>query len=292
MSEPTSTGVDPNAGRVSLSAEAMAELFPDSPPATPQTPQIPVPQAPAAPQAPAPDEPFLKAGDSVYNSREAAEEGTRQKDALIAQLRQQYALTTGIDPISRQPIVANSPQATDNYQLNPKKYFEDLQKSKTPEDLAQVQQKFVMDTIQPYVPSIASVTRTQARQQVEAEIPDFTNFYGTPDFRKTLETTPSLKEAIETAEGDVRFHTRLPDLYKTAYLVNKGIQLPELLKKQAAPQNPSQTPTTNLPTTVAPTETSAPQRPSLTTSAGRKAIIDQFEKGSKESAIDRSWGSW
>src|SRR5579862_4254147 len=101
---PTDTGVDGPNGRVSLDSKVMEEFFADPSTPTPQ-PSASAPQPtpePAVAQPPAPEAPFLQAGDSVYKTREAAEEGTRQKDALIAQLRQQYALTTGIDPISKQ----------------------------------------------------------------------------------------------------------------------------------------------------------------------------------------------
>ena len=49
-------------------------------------------------------QPFLKGERSLYNSQEDAVRGVNEKDALIEQMRQRYALVTGMDPITGKPI--------------------------------------------------------------------------------------------------------------------------------------------------------------------------------------------
>jgi len=282
MPEPN---VDLSNAPSALDSATLNELFPAEPMATTAvvvpTPVTPTP-APAATTTPAPtpDEPFLKGSESVYKTREAAQRGLDEKDSLIKQLRQSYSLATGVDPITKQPINAIAPQGNESYVLNPKKYVADLQDAKSPEQLAKVQQKFVFDTFQPIAPAISSMTKNAAIKQVADALPDFGTFYGSSEYKSTLEANPDLKEAVEMAESDIAFHPRLAGLLKLTYLTNKGMQLPELLKKAAAPQTTAPTRTSPTPTTVAPTEyTTSNEAPSLQTKAGRKAIIDQFEKG-------------
>lgn len=282
MPEPT---VDLSNAPVSLDSQTLDQLFPAEPAATVATTQPPAPvtATPSAPPATTPpvvpDEPFLKGSESIYKTREAAQRGLDEKDALIKQLRQSYSLATGVDPITKQPINAIAPQGNESYVLNPKKYVDDLQAAKSPEQLAKVQQKFVFDTFQPIAPAISSMTKNAAVKQVADSIPDFNTFYGSSEYKATLEANPDLREAVEMAESDIAFHPRLAGLLKLTYLTNKGMQLPELLKKAATPptQPPARTQLT--PSQPAPTEyTTSNEAPGLGTKAGRQAIIDQFEK--------------
>lgn len=259
----------------SLDAATLDSLFPADPVSTTATTQ-PTPAPPPTATTPTPNEPFIKGNKTVYKTREEAIEGVDRKDALIDELRQRYSLATGIDPITQRPLAA-SPQASDNYATNPQKWFDDLSKAKDAETLAAVQSKFFMDTLQPYVPTLAHATKTQAMADVKNEIPDFENIYKSPDFKATLDATPSLREAIETAEGNVKFHSRLPDLYKTAYLVHQGIRLPELLKQAAPTNTPTTVRTTNNPTSVPPPDSGPTAQLDLSTPEGRKAIIAQAE---------------
>jgi hypothetical protein len=275
-----------NDAPASLDSKTMDELFPAEPSAPPQaaSPESQPPEQPPAQPAATPDEPFIKGSRTVYKTREAAVEGLNSKDTLIEELRQRYSLATGIDPITRQPVGNQTPQASDNYDLNPKKYLADLQAATKAEDLAQVQKKFLWDSLQPIAPVIMQATKANAIQRLKAEVPDFETFHNSAEYQTTLERTPSLKEAIETAEGDIRFTSRLDDLYKTAYLVHQGIQLPELLKRQSSTTQPPATRPTNTPTTLAPDPngirtTSAAD---LQSREGRKSIIEQFEKSGRD----------
>src|SRR5271170_2152219 len=100
---------------------------------TVQSQQPVVTQAQPAAQVTSPaNQPFIKGDKSVYNTAEAAIQGINQKDALIETLRQRYALTTGIDPITGQPVTQSNtpivPQVPD-YNQDPRLYMQDLYKA-------------------------------------------------------------------------------------------------------------------------------------------------------------------
>lgn len=265
-----------------LDPNAIAELFPSDAAAEPTTAPTntdtqltPAAVQPATPVAPVADARYV----ATYKTREAAEQGIAQKDALIEQMRQRIQLATGIDPISQRPVQALADnRASENYQQNKQRYVDDLKNANTPESLFDVQTKFVLDALAPIAPAITAATREQALNRTEQEAPGFRQFYGSDQYRSTLEKVPDLKEAIEAAEADIKFHQRLPGLYKVAQLVSQGIQLPELLKqvKPAAQQSTPQRPT-NTGTTATPPEATN-SAPGLSSSQGRKAIIEQFEK--------------
>jgi hypothetical protein len=289
---PEST-VDLSAVQAALDPNVLNELFPAEPATTvatttpaATTPATTTPQVTPQTVTQTPDEPFLKGNESVYKTREAAQRGLDEKDALIKQLRQSYSLATGVDPITKQPLNAIAPQGNESYVLNPKKYVSDLQDAKSPEQLAKVQQKFVFDTFQPIAPAISSMTKNAAIKQVADTLPDFNTFYGGQEYKATLDANPDLKEAVEMAESDIAFHPRLAGLLKLTYLTNKGMQLPELLKKAATPQTQAQPVRSLTPSTSAPAEyTTSNEAPSLGTKAGRQAIIDQFEKSGNASKL-------
>jgi len=232
---------------------------------------------------------FLKGKSSVYETAEAAQRGLDEKDSLIETLRQRYALTTGIDPITGKPVAVNGqpqPDALD-YSQRPDAYLEDLYKaakSGTPESYRDVQQKFILDTVKPLQPILQKAARDQASEALVAELPTAKGFVGTPAFTKALDANPELKQAIAVGETDHRFHSRLPGLYKLAFLTAQGMQLPELLQAQAAAsQTRTQTQqvttqpvrTTVQPSTPAVGTPTAP--PSFKTLEGIRAIIRDSE---------------
>jgi hypothetical protein len=201
-------------------------------------------------------------------------------------LRQRYALTTGIDPITNQPVQAQPvPQGTDYYQ-DPQKYLSDLYTAAKagPEQYRDVQAKFLMDTLSPIAPAITRLAREQALDSLKTEIPDAPAVIGTPSYLKSLDANPQLKEAILTAESDFRFHSRLPGLYKIAYLASQGSQLPEILKAQALAQ-PQNQPAPQARPTMQPNTPAPPQqttRPNLRTLEGIRATIAEAEsRGAK-----------
>jgi len=233
--------------------------------------------------------PFLKGTTSIYNSPEAAVEGINQKDALIENLRQRYALTTGIDPITGQPVAASQPQVQQgvDYFNSPDKYMDSLYsaaKAGDPNAYRDVQAKFMLDTLKPLQPILQRAAREQAVETVSKVIPEAGTFIGTPQYQQTLDSMPQLRDAIQSSERDYRFHDRLPGLYEIAYRAGQGRQLPELLAAQAQNQtkNPPAPPrpTAQTPTPAPPTQQAV--RPSFKTAEGIKAYIADAEaRGAK-----------
>lgn len=263
-----------------LDSETLNQLFPSDSPTSTAGIQTPASQEPAqqviAPVS-APEE-YLSGESSRYRTRDAAVQGLNEKDRLIAQLRQQYSLATGVDPITKQPLAQRAPAPDENYLSNPDKYLKDLSAAKSAQELTRVQTKLVLDTLQPLQPLITSSAKQQALEQTKSQYQDFGTFYGTPEYTQVLEKTPSLKEAIEMAEGDYRFHNRLPDLYSTAYLVRNGMRLPQVLQEQANRQSAVATPAPRQSVTAT---TPNPPQPTgqigLNTPDARKALIAAFE---------------
>jgi hypothetical protein len=242
------------------------------------------------------NEPFLKGNTSVYKTPEAAIAGLNQKDALIEQLRQRYALTTGLDPITNQPVGQRlQPQADANdYSVNPTKYMDDLYAAtkQGPEAYAAVQEKFIMDKLKPLAPVMTQAARGQALESVARENAEIPKFVGTETYGRTLDENPDLKEAIATAERDYRFHSRLPGLYKLAYLTGQGMQLPEILKastqtsKSTPSQNQQQVRTTMQNGTLSAAVETTGDKASFKDIKGIKATIAQME------AKGVNLGSW
>jgi hypothetical protein len=236
-----------------------------------------------------PNGPFLKGNTSVYNTPEAAVEGLNQKDALIENLRQRYALTTGVDPITGQPVatVAQPQTRPTDYYDSPDLYIKaasDAIQKGSPEAYRDAQAKFMLDTLKPLQPFLQRAVREQAVETVSQEIKEVGSFIGSDSYKQTLAQIPELRDAINIAETDQRFYGRLPGLYKMAYLTGQGRQLPELLKAQAA-QAAKQTPPVPVRQTLNPTTTAMPQqtaRPTFKTIEGIRATIAEAEsRGAK-----------
>lgn len=301
MSEPTLDQIAPN-GVINLGSGLDDATFDSLFPADTSQVTQPAQQATAQPdaqqtqqvqQTQQPNQPFLRGEKSLYNSADDAVRGINEKDVLIEQLRQRYALTTGIDPITGKPVAASGqPQETTDYYQQPDRYLDDLYAAskKGAEAYRDVQGKFLFDALKPLQPVLQKAARDQAVESLGLEIPNAKAFIGTPNYTKTLETNPQLKEAIVISEQDARFHSRLPGLYKLAYLTAQGMQLPDLLKAQATQTTTSQQTqvtqnqpvrTTVTATTPSPSTTPA-ARPSFKTIEGIRAYIQDAEgRGAK-----------
>lgn len=235
------------------------------------------------------DQFFLKGDRSVYKTAEDATRGINEKDAVIEQLRQRYALTTGIDPITGKPVAINGQtQETVDYATQPDRYLDDLYnaaKKGGPEAYRDVQAKFIFDTVKPLQPILQKAARDQAIESLTTEIPAAKGFVGTPAYAKALELNPELQQAVSIGEHDQRFHSRLPGLYKLAYLTAQGMQLPELLRAQATQtQTTSQTQQiqaqpvrTTVQSTTSSPATQQAARPSFKTIEGIRAVIAEME---------------
>jgi hypothetical protein len=243
-------------------------------------PSTPNPASVAQPQ-PQPDQYFLKGRTSVYKTAEEAQRGVDEKDAVIEQMRQRYALVTGIDPLTGKPLGAVAAPQDNNYQTNPNQYLNDLveaAKSGQPQAYTSVQTKFINDTLAPIAPLVERAAKEQALEAVAREYPEAPKFIGTQPYQRALQANPELKEAITVAEHDLRFHSRLPGLYKLAFLTGQGLQLPDILKANT-PSNPNP-PAPTRPTTANPSTIPAPtagKAPSLKTIDGIRATIAEME---------------
>lgn len=247
-------------------------LFPN-----PEVPLQAPPQAPAAPQPQAPaqaPEVFLKtATGTVYKTPEEAVRGTEEKDRVIAQLRAQVAASQGVDPLKK----SNQEPPSDPRVA----YFKELASAAEKGDAASYLDTLgrIQDArLAPYAPLLAEVARERAVRKLESEMPAARQFLQSSTYNETLDALPRLKEAITMSENDPNMADQLKELYKIAALSAQGMRTSELVRTAAA-NNPVQ-PVASRPTLTASTPTPTPvvtAQPDLTTSAGRKAIIAQFE---------------
>ena len=267
---------------------SLDDLFPN-----PEVDTAPAPsESDTAPQASSPEDVFLRAGETIYKSREDALSGIAHKDAVIQDLRSKLASSTGIDPITGKQLVVAHPQAQPeaplNYTQDGSRYFDDLVEAVQKNDRVKytaIQQKFIQDTLAPIAPVIVNVAKANAVENVSSDIPDFRTFQSSSAYKETLEAMPSLKAAIETGEKYLDASSQLPELYRLAYFAGKGRQAPELVRQAAQAPAPTQT---SRPTTSPSTMTPPPPAPpaDLRTTEGRKAIIAAAERAG---VADRRW---
>ena len=251
----------------------------------------PAPQEPVAPTPPlTPEDFYLKAGETVYKSKEDAERGIQFKDSVIEQLRQRYIFEHGVDPLTNRPVdipgtygarpQEGQPQVPANYLQNAQAYFDDLVNAVQQQDhnaYLQAQAKLVFDILEPLAPVISEITKERAVQNVGKEIKDFGDFVGSESYNSVLQEQPALKEAIQLAESNYQMFSQLPGLYKLAYWASQGRRLPELLKAAQQPPAtppPPARPLTRPATAAPPVPTAAPD---IRTPEGRKALIAQLE---------------
>lgn len=269
-------------------------------------PQAHVEQTPPQqPQAPS-NEPFLKAGESVYLTAEDAAKGVQHKDELINRYRT-FLKDSGVDPNTFQRT-APEPQAQQpkpqeqqspyQYYGNGKKFYESVAKavdSRNPDEFERIQREYTREAINAelaaYVPIMGEVTRQRAVRQVSQEIPDFNNFINSEDFRKVQDKLPSLKQAIQLAETNPQAADYLREYFQMAYFINKGINAGST-QPQAAPQPVA--PAT--PPTVRPTLTQSNLTPpSPTTSPNvdwtrmNQQELRQFIKDREARVADIDW---
>jgi hypothetical protein len=159
-------------------------------------------------------------------------------------------------------------------------YFQDLVNAvdkNDPSAYYNAQAKLVQDLLAPLAPTIAEVARDRAVQAASTDIKDIGTFLQSDEYRNTLQATPSLQNAIQTAESDMRMYNQLPELYRLAYWTSQGRRLPDLLKAAQQPQ-PTQAPQAR---PLTQPQTSVPPAPApradLTTPQGRKALQAQLE---------------
>lgn len=235
------------------------------------------------PQPDNPAEPFLKTSTgSVYKSADEAVKGIEHKDALILELRQKLSEQNGVDPLRKRPEVED-PNLT-SYIENPKKYFADLNEAAKTNDegkILAVQQRFIQENLAPYAGILNSAVKSQAVAQVTSTIPKFNEFLGSDDYKTTLENYPLLKRSIEISESNPQQSGDLGQLYRMAYEVSNGRNLPAIVEA-----NRAQAPLTTRPTVSssqpAPNNGQRVAQPTMSNADGRKSIISQQEANGVE----------
>ena len=252
------------------------------------------PMEPVA-QPPAPQEPFLKAANTVYETPEDAIRGTDEKDRIIrnvTQNREQIAKALGVDPISGEVVQRDTsqPQAgvpvEKSYEQDPNAYVSDLQKAaadNNSQKFFEIHKKLVDEELDrrlgPVVPLVASLAKQHAIEKIGADPKSFNSFLAGEDFKAVVEELPLLREAISLAESDVAQAAQLPGLYRMAYLTSLGLKQQAPAAGQPVPvvptppvrPRPTSSAATMAPPTIPGTE------PDQSTSEGRAEIIRRAE---------------
>jgi hypothetical protein len=306
MPDPNSVSPGSNTGHVDLSNAPAADkdwdsLFPN--------PELPASQPQVAnpgttpqqqPQAPQPDQPFLRAGDTVYNTAEDAANGVAHKDAVIAKYRN-FLAQNGLDPnallkdeFQRTPQASPQPQPPQDskykYIGNPD-FFEQVSQAATSRDKVQyeklmtahareVAQAAIQEMIDPWRATLAETNRTKAIRQATTEVPSFGNFIDGPGYKKVMDSFPLYKEMVQIGENDPVAAQRLPEVYKSMYLIYQGMN-----QSQAQPQTTTATPITPTVRQQATLQPSAltPPAPAPNPQGWSQPITNRLKRDSNES---------
>lgn len=236
--------------------------------------------------APVPEH-FLKAEKSIYKTADEAIRGINEKDATIEALRRKVAEATGVDPLTNKPVSRPEPAPENvDYRRDRARYMKDLAKAAEAHDeeaYYNVQAKLIQDTLAPVAPLIQSVAKQRAIEQASTQIPDFSKFRNSGDFNSTLEQFPELRAAIEMGESNFEMSGKLPELYRMAYTIYNGVRAANALETRQTepPVNPTPVRTATPTTTTTPPQATigGTAQDLLKTSQGRKALIEQFERG-------------
>jgi hypothetical protein len=258
MPDPNGNSPGGNPNSVSLANAPGADqdwdsLFPN-PELQPAQPQVANPgTTPQQPQAP-----FLKAGDTIYNTAEDAATGVAHKDSVIAKYRS-FLSSNGLDPNAvlkddyqvqqrpqvqqpAEPVKNNSPYKHYN---NPN-FFDEVAAAATAKDrqkytelMGDFTREAIQANLEPWRATLAETNRNRAIRQASTEVPKFNEFIEGPGYKKVIDSFPLYKEMVQIGENDPVAAQRLPEVYKSMYLIYQGMNQP-----QATQQSTNATPTT------------------------------------------------
>jgi len=239
-----------NSGHVDLSKAPGADTDWDALFQNPENPTALQPQvAPGTPptQQPqaTPNQPFLKAGDSVYNTAEDAIAGVSHKDSEIAKYRT-FLKENGVDPNTMQRVQAQ-PQVTQP--PTTQSFFDKVSEAATKGDkqgYETAMRDFFAGLIDPWRPTLAEMNRFKAYQQVSRELPGFKEFYENGGYQEILGKNPLLKDMNQIGENDPVAAQRLPEVYRIAYFNYKGVQPVSQNTTEASPTTPTVAPRATL----------------------------------------------
>lgn len=295
-------------GHIDLSGAPGADTSFDDlfPPEGPPAAQPQAVQGTTPPQTPqAPPQPFLKAGESVYNTAEDAAKGLEHKDALVARYRA-FLADQGFDPNELKPreVQPPTPPSTPSkykYLGNGKQYYTDLAKAadrtnpnpEAYEAITRQYQQEVFDSMYaPYAPLMAETARQRAIRQVSTDIPNFQAFLESPEFKKTTESIPLYKDMLELGENNPEASKRLPEVYRMIYLTHQGLtrqQTPSNPAPSAPPVTPTARPTTTMtPSSLTPPAPGVDTRLWTTNKDARKQLL---EDGKARGIDSVDWGN-
>jgi hypothetical protein len=243
-----------NSGHIDLSKAPGADqdwdaLFPN-PELQPAQPQVAQPGT-TPQQPPQADQVFLKAGDTVYKTAEDAVNGTVHKDELIANYRR-YLSEQGVDPNTLQKTAQATQPQTETQRNSPYKYYgnpeffdkvaEAAQKRDRVEYerlMASHTQEAIQASLDPWRATLAETNRFRAIRQATAEVPDFGKFIEGPGYKKVLDGFPLFKEMVQIGENDPVAAQRLPEVYKSMYLIYQGMSQGQAQPTNASPNTPT-----------------------------------------------------
>jgi hypothetical protein len=219
-----------------------------------------------------PSEPFLKtATGTVYKTADDAVKGIEHKDAYIADLRRKLAEAEQAKPTQK----TETAPTDESYTANPDKYFKDMSSAKTREEALGIQRKFIEEQLSPYAPVIAGMAKSRAVEDLSRDIPTIRDFIGSEDYNTTLDKYPLLKQSIQMAEGNPQLAGNLAQLYRMAFTSSAGENLSRAVP--ATREVVEARPTVSS-TTTPPPATSRGPAPSMGTSDGRKATMQELEQ--------------
>jgi hypothetical protein len=274
--QPTSVSSGYNSGHIDLSAAPGADqdwdsLFPNPESQTALSPQATQPGTNPQ-QQPQADQVFLKAGDTVYKTVEDAIEGTAHKDKLIADYRK-FLTDNGVDPNSLQKTAQAVQPQTDPAKTNsPYKYYGNPEFFDKVADAAQRRdrveyerlmsshtQEAIQAQLDPWRATLAETNRFRAIRQATAETPDFGKFIDGPGYKKVLDSFPLYKEMVQIGENDPVAAQRLPEVYKSMYLIYQGMnQTGQVQQAQATTSTTQVNPTVRQQPTLQPSSLTPP----------------------------------
>jgi hypothetical protein len=89
--------------------------------------------------------------------------------------------------------------------------------------MSQHTQEAIQAQLDPWRATLAETNRFRAIRQATAETPDFGKFMEGPGYKKVMDSFPLYKEMVQIGENDPVAAQRLPEVYKSMYLIYQGM---------------------------------------------------------------------
>lgn len=263
MPNPTNVSSGYNQGHISLADAPGADLNWDELFPNPELQQSASPSQVATPgtnpqTTPQAGQPFLQAGETVYNTAEDAATGIQHKDTVIAKYRD-FLAKNGLDPnaVLKDEAQSFQPQARTQEPVknSPYKYFgnpnffDEVAKAAADRDRVKYEQlmsshtqEAIQASLDPWRATLAETNRFRAIRQATAEVPEFNKFIEGPGYKKVMDSFPLYREMVQIGENDPVAAQRLPEVYKSMYLIYQG------MNQNQPGQSNTTVPTQNQPT--------------------------------------------